>query len=89
MELAPYGVTANAILPGPVHTGMTADMYTPQTIETLEGMVPAGRFGTPEEIAAAIVFLASREASYINGDTLAVDGGYLASGMNRTGNLSR
>jgi len=89
MELAPHGVTANAVLPGPVPTGMTADIYTPQTIETLESMVPTGRLGTPEEIAAAIVFLASRQASYVNGHMLAVDGGYLASGMNRTANLSR
>jgi len=89
MELGPHGVTANAVAPGPVVTGMTADIYTPQTIATLESMVPTGRLGAPEEIAAAIVFLASREASYVNGDVLAVDGGYLAAGMNRTGNLSR
>jgi len=89
MELAPRGVTANAVAPGPVLTNLTVDIYTPQTIEVLEAMVPTGRLGTPEEIVAAIVFLASREASYVNGHTLAVDGGFLAAGVTRTANLSR
>jgi len=89
MELGPHGVTANAVAPGSVLTSMTAGIYTPETIAAIESMVPTARLGTPEEIAAAIVFLASPQASYINGDVLAVDGGYLAAGMNRTGQLSR
>jgi len=88
MELGAHGITANAIAPGPVITNMTADAYTPQTRALLESMVPTGRLGQPEEIAHAIAFLTSRAASYVNGHILAVDGGYLAGGMNRTGNLS-
>ncbi len=68
---------------------MTADAYTPETRAAFEAMLPAGRLGTPEEIAEAIVFLASPGAGYINGHVLAVDGGYLAAGVNRTGGLSR
>lgn len=89
MELAAHGVTANAIAPGPVVTAMTADAYVPETRAAFEAMVPAGRLGTPEEIAEAIVFLASEGAAYVNGQTLAVDGGYLAAGVSRTGSLSR
>jgi NAD(P)-dependent dehydrogenase (short-subunit alcohol dehydrogenase family) len=89
MELGPLGITANAVAPGPVVTAMTADAYTPETRAAFEAMLPVGRLGTAQEIAEAIVFLASPGAGYINGHILAVDGGYLAAGVSRTGSVSR
>jgi NAD(P)-dependent dehydrogenase (short-subunit alcohol dehydrogenase family) len=87
LELGPLGITANSIAPGPINTAMTREFFTPETIHAYESMIPMRRFGTVEEIAHAIAFLASEASSYINGITLAVDGGYLAAGINTTGNL--
>jgi NAD(P)-dependent dehydrogenase (short-subunit alcohol dehydrogenase family) len=87
MELGPHGVTANAIAPGPVVTAMTAESYTAETIAAYSSMIPAGRLGTVEEMADAILFLAAPNAGYINGVVLPVDGGYLASGVAKTGKL--
>jgi NAD(P)-dependent dehydrogenase (short-subunit alcohol dehydrogenase family) len=75
-EYGPGGVTVNAIAPGPIRTPGTAGMG--EALEQLGKTVPAGRVGTPAEIAAAAVFLASEGASYVNGATLAVDGGRVA-----------
>jgi 3-oxoacyl-[acyl-carrier protein] reductase len=69
-EMARKGVTCNAVTPGVIETDMTADVA-----EGLAGAVPAGRVGRPEEVAAAVAFLCSEEAAYVNGATLAVDGG--------------
>jgi NAD(P)-dependent dehydrogenase (short-subunit alcohol dehydrogenase family) len=87
MELGPHGVTANAIAPGPVVTAMTAESYTAETIDAYSQMIPVRRLGTVEEMADAILFLASPGAGYINGVTLPVDGGYLASGVSKTGKM--
>lgn len=87
LELGPLGVTANAIAPGAIVTAMTEAAYTEETRAKLLPMIPTGHLGAPEDIAAAVVFLASREARYVNGEVLAVDGGYLAAGMTQTGNL--
>ncbi len=73
-ELAPRGITVNSVAPGVVVTEMT-DFIRSQASEAILARIPLGRFGTPTDIAAAIVFLASPEASYITGTTLAVDGG--------------
>ena len=70
-EMARKGVTCNAITPGFIDTDMTADL--PE--EDLKKAVPAGRVGRPEEVAAAVAFLVSEEAAYVNGATLSVDGG--------------
>lgn len=88
MELGSFGVTANAIAPGPVVTPMTAASYNPDTIDAYTSMIPARRLGLLEDMTAAVVFLASDEAAYINGVLLPVDGGYLASGVAKTGKLS-
>lgn len=88
LELGRHGVTANAVAPGATVTAMTEAVYTDETRASLIPMIPSGFLADPEDIAAAIVFLASRQARYVNGHVLAVDGGYLASGMMQTGSLS-
>ncbi len=69
-EMARKGITCNAVTPGIIDTEMTAD----GAAESLTASVPAGRVGRPEEVAAAVAFLCSAEAAYVNGATLAVDG---------------
>ena len=69
-EMARKGVTCNAVTPGVIETDMTADLS-----DDLAKAVPAGRVGRPEEVAAAVAFLVSEEAAYVNGATLSVDGG--------------
>ena len=68
-EMARKGVTSNAVTPGVIETDMTADLDG-----GLVEAVPAGRVGQPEDVAAAVAFLVSEEASYVNGATLSVDG---------------
>ncbi|WP_280227408.1 beta-ketoacyl-ACP reductase [Nocardia farcinica] len=76
IELGKFGVTVNAIAPGFIETDMTRDEVTEEMREVvLKYGVPAGRPGQPEEVAAAISFLASDDASYINGAVIPVDGG--------------
>ena len=72
-EMARKGITCNAVTPGVVQTDMTADI-----VDDLLPLVPAGRAGQPEDVAAAISFLCSEEAAYVNGATLAVDGALAA-----------
>ncbi len=76
-DLSPMGILVNAIGPGLIATEMAneSDPFLKQLMET---HVPLKRIGKPEEIAAAVVFLASDEASYTTGATLYVDGGWLA-----------
>jgi len=81
MELGPLGVTCNAIGPGPVDTDMVVTGHTPQTRTAYCQMIPAGRYGTVEEMAAAVLFLCSQEAAYVNGHVLNVDGGYTSAGV--------
>ena len=73
-EVAKRGITANCVSPGFVDTDLIADLDD-ETRKAHEKSVPIGRFGRPEEIAHAVLFLASREASYVNGATLEVTGG--------------
>jgi 3-oxoacyl-[acyl-carrier protein] reductase len=73
-ELASRGITVNAVAPGFVLTELTQDL-PPALMEQINERTPLGRFGTTEEIANAVAFLASDEAGYITGQVLAVDGG--------------
>jgi 3-oxoacyl-[acyl-carrier protein] reductase len=73
-EVASRGITANAIAPGFIKTPMT-DVLSDELKKTYLSQIPAGRFGEPEDIANVCVFLASDEASYINGQTIHVNGG--------------
>ncbi len=73
-EVASRGITVNAIAPGFIETAMTAKLSDDQKSAIL-GQIPTGRMGTPEEIAAGVVFLASAEAGYVTGTTLHLNGG--------------
>jgi 3-oxoacyl-[acyl-carrier protein] reductase len=73
-EIAGRGITVNCIAPGAIVTAMTERLTAEQRARLL-GSIPAGRFGTPEDVAVAAVFLASPEASYVTGQTLHVNGG--------------
>lgn len=79
IEWAPLGITVNVIAPGAIDTPMISDAKIPQEgMDALLAGIPLRRMGTSEEVAAAAVFLASDEASYVTGATLYVDGGWLA-----------
>jgi 3-oxoacyl-[acyl-carrier protein] reductase len=70
-EMGKRNITVNAVTPGFIATDMTAELPT----EELAALIPSARIGQPQEVAAAVAFLVSDDASYINGATLAVDGG--------------
>lgn len=80
-ELGRRGVRVNCLAPGPVDTPMVARLHTAEDRAEWLRHLPQGRYGDPEEVAAAAAFLLSAEASYINGHTLAVDGGFLSAGI--------
>jgi 3-oxoacyl-[acyl-carrier protein] reductase len=73
-EVGSRGITVNVIAPGFIDTDMTRSLSEAQR-ETLNGQIPLARLGSPEDIASAVAFLASAEASYITGETLNVNGG--------------
>lgn len=75
-ELAPFGITVNAVAPHAIETEMTAE-WTEEKRRAMIAQIPVGRMGKPEEVAAAVVFLASPEAAFITGEILDVNGGYL------------
>ena len=77
VEYGPRGVRCNAVLPGLVIVDRNREMWTsePGRLETAEARFPLGRHGTPDEIGAAVAFLASEDASFITGVALPVDGG--------------
>jgi NAD(P)-dependent dehydrogenase (short-subunit alcohol dehydrogenase family) len=82
IEWGPFGLRVNSIAPGFIDAGMSVPIYAdPKVRELRGGAVPSKRLGTAEDIANAVIFLSSDEASYINGHQLVVDGGVVNSGM--------
>lgn len=80
VDLAPHGITVNAMCPGPIDTPLVRQHHTPAIRAQLNAVTPAGRYGEAEEVASAICYLASREAGYITGLQFNIDGGYGATG---------
>ena len=79
IEWAPLGITVNVVGPGAIDTPMVGAAQIPKAaFDAMIARIPLKRMGRPEEISAAVVFLASEEASYVTGATLFVDGGWLA-----------
>jgi 3-oxoacyl-[acyl-carrier protein] reductase len=81
VELAEHGINVNNIAPGAIETEMAATAHDAATRAAYNYLIPMVRYGTPEEIADAAVFLCSDEARYVHGHTLNVDGGFRAAGL--------
>lgn len=78
-EWAPFGVQVNAIAPGYISTDNTAALRAdPERSAAILSRIPAGRWGTPQDLQGAVVFLGSSASDYVNGATLVVDGGWMA-----------
>ncbi len=80
-ELGEVGIRANAVAPGPVATKLAMAVHTPEIIAAYHDALPLNRYGNEEEIANAIWFLCSDEASFITGQVIAADGGFEATGV--------
>jgi NAD(P)-dependent dehydrogenase (short-subunit alcohol dehydrogenase family) len=78
IEWAEHGITANAIAPGYFPTEMTEELLASKVAQRLQHFVPMDRFGTTQELASALLFLASPASSYVTGTVLPVDGGWTA-----------
>ena len=80
-ELGPDGITVNAVIPGAIHTAMMQGIIDtdPETVAYWDARAPLGRWGTAEDIAPPVLFLASDDAAFVTGASLAVDGGVAAS----------
>ena len=89
VEWAKYNIRVNAISPGVTRTPITDDLYNTEALRNARAkMVPMNRFGSPEEIAAGFVFLASDESSFVTGHPLIIDGGSISSVFHAIGLLS-
>src|SRR5690606_2955336 len=80
-ELGEQGIRVNCVAPGPVKTKLAAAVHAPEIISAYYDAIPLNRYGEAREIAEAIVFLCSGKASFVTGQTLAVDGGFDATGV--------
>ncbi|MGH2944730.1 MAG: SDR family NAD(P)-dependent oxidoreductase [Solirubrobacteraceae bacterium] len=80
LEFGPLGISVNAIAPGAIETALTSRIYTPPVRRAYEERIALGRIGRPDDIAGAIVFLASDAAAYMAGHELVVDGGMTLNG---------
>ncbi len=83
-ELGNQGIRVNAVAPGPVDTAMAKKVHGPEIRADYHASIPLNRYGSEEEIAEVIFFLASDKASYVNGQILAVDGGFESTGIGLT-----
>jgi len=81
VELGEFGIRANCVAPGPVRTKLAMAVHTQEIIDAYHDAIPLNRYGSEEEIANLIVFLCSKEASYITGQTIAADGGFECTGV--------
>jgi 3-oxoacyl-[acyl-carrier protein] reductase len=81
VELAEHGIRVNAVAPGPVATDMTSVTHSPAVRRSYHQRIPLRRYCRAEEIAEAVLFLASRQSSFVTGHTLNVDGGFYAAGL--------
>jgi len=81
VELGEHGVRANCVAPGPVNTKLALAVHTPEIRAAYHDAIPLNRYGTEKEIAEVIVFLCSDKASYVTGQTIAVDGGFECTGV--------
>ena len=81
IELASLGIRVNAVAPGPVDTAMAKAVHTAEIRAAYHDAIPLNRYGLEQELAEAIFFLCSDRASYITGQTIAVDGGFGATGI--------
>jgi 2-deoxy-D-gluconate 3-dehydrogenase len=78
-EWAPHGINVNAIAPGYMETDNTEALRAdPARYQTITERIPAGKWGTPQDLAGAAIFLASRASDYVHGHVLVVDGGWLS-----------
>jgi NAD(P)-dependent dehydrogenase (short-subunit alcohol dehydrogenase family) len=80
-DLAPAGILVNAVAPGTIATGFALDPLSPSDRARRLQRIPIGRFGDAEEVAAAVAFLTSRDAGYMTGSVLTVDGGLITGGV--------
>ncbi len=85
MEWATSGVTVNTLAPGAIDTALVRKMHDAETRRAYLQAIPMGRYGIPEEVAAAAVYLAMPQSGYITGITLPVDGGFMSSGVIKQG----
>jgi 2-deoxy-D-gluconate 3-dehydrogenase len=78
VEWGPSGINVNAIAPGYMATRLNADLLQDETrVPAISARIPAGRWGTPDDVKGVVVFLASRASDYINGVVVPVDGGHM------------
>lgn len=81
VELGEYGIRANCVAPGPVRTKLAMAVHTQEIIDAYHDAIPLNRYGSEREIAEVIAFLCSHKASYVDGQTIAVDGGFECTGV--------
>lgn len=81
VDLASHNIRVNAVAPGPIDVPRSRNQHNDERRDAWHRAVPLGRYGEPEEVAAVALFLASDDASYMTGQTVAVDGGFTAAGL--------